>query len=122
MVRSNSRAAGAAGENAAADFLRTAGCIILEQNFRNGKHGEIDIIASLGNLIIFVEVKSRNSGHYGGALYSIGAGKRRSLVKTATAYLVNKRPSLPPDIVFRFDLISVNGNEILWIEDIIRNR
>ena len=54
--------AGKAGEDDAARFLIQKGFTILERNFRNGKYGEIDIIARKDNVIVFAEVKNRSTG------------------------------------------------------------
>ena len=56
------------GEDYAADFLAAQGYRIVERNWRFGHH-DIDIIASKGNEIVFVEVKTRHgsNGYTGGA-------------------------------------------------------
>ena len=51
------------GESFAADFLLENGYAILERNYKT-KAGEIDIIASIGNTLVFVEVKTRSSEKY----------------------------------------------------------
>ena len=52
------------GEAVAMEYLRTKGYAILENNFRT-PFGEIDIIASVEGLIVFVEVKTRTSRTFG---------------------------------------------------------
>ena len=52
------------GEKAAEEYLREKGYTILENNVRT-PYGEIDIIASLDELIVFVEVKARTSQTFG---------------------------------------------------------
>ena len=54
----NTRDKGAFGEEFAADLLKKNGYRILCRNYK-GKHGEIDIIAEIGEYILFVEVKLR---------------------------------------------------------------
>jgi len=52
-------AVGKLGEKYAVNYLRKQHYAILETNFRN-KLGEIDIIAGSSNILVFVEVKTRN--------------------------------------------------------------
>src|ERR1700745_971595 len=52
------RALGAAGEQAAAEMLVALGYEIVERNFRT-RYGELDIVASDGESLVFCEVRSR---------------------------------------------------------------
>jgi putative endonuclease len=52
------------GEQAAAEYIQTKGYEILGKNFRT-PYGEIDIIARVEDLIVFVEVKTRTSRSFG---------------------------------------------------------
>ena len=52
------------GETTAEEYLRAKGYTILGNNIRT-PHGEIDIIASIEGLIVFVEVKARTSRKFG---------------------------------------------------------
>lgn len=63
-IGKQSRKDGYDAENKAVLFLRLKGYKILERNFkppRGTGAGEIDIIAQKHNVIIFIEVKKRNS-------------------------------------------------------------
>jgi len=116
----HNRDLGAGGEDAAADFLISKNFSVIERNYRYGKSGEIDIIAQRGDLIVFVEVKNRISGRYGGALYSIGNKKKTSLKRTARAFIASRPEYNRKELTFRFDLISITVNSIDWIEDMFR--
>jgi len=52
------------GEQVAEEYLAKKGYIILEKNYRT-PYGEIDIVASLDGLTVFVEVKTRTSRIFG---------------------------------------------------------
>lgn len=116
----HNRASGADGEESAAAYLSDRQFTIIDRNYRFGKYGEIDIIAGRGELVIFVEVKSRNSERFGGALYSISSKKKQSLKSAARAFLQANTRYNDPAYTFRFDLIAVSGESIDWIEDIFR--
>src|SRR5271168_5306249 len=49
------------GEREAARFLRRKGLRILTRGYRTNQ-GEVDLIARDGNVVVFVEVKSRREG------------------------------------------------------------
>lgn len=120
MERRNFRQIGAGGEDLAVSFLAERGFEVLERNYRFGRAGEIDLIVRKGNLVVFVEVKSRNTPVYGGPLYAINQRKKQTLRLVAAQFL-SRRPDLDSrDIVFRFDMIAVSGGAVEWIEDILR--
>lgn len=52
------------GEDAAAQYLQERGYEIVEKNART-PHGEIDLVARLDGLTVFVEVKARTSRRFG---------------------------------------------------------
>jgi len=52
------------GEQAAADYLQNSGYTLLEKN-AHASHGEIDLVARLEGVTVFVEVKTRTSRGFG---------------------------------------------------------
>jgi putative endonuclease len=109
-------AAGARAEAHAVDYLRARGVAIVARNFRT-RHGEIDIVARDRNVLVFIEVRRRGSGAFGGAAASITARKRARLVLTAQAYLA----TLPKEPPCRFDAILLDGPDptaIEWQRDV----
>jgi len=103
---------GKRGEKIASSFLAKRGYRIIDRNFRFGRRGEIDIIATYKKSLIFIEVKMRNNGKYGDAIYSINKTKIRRIIKTAKYFLVKNR--LYNEIDVRFDVITIdykNGQE-----------
>ncbi len=111
---------GRRGEEIASSFLLDKGFELLRKNYRFKKSGEIDIIARKENLIIFVEVKSRKTGKFGGALFSINNRKKNTIKKIAEQYLTANQSLLPNDYTCRFDLISIENEKLEWLEDIFR--
>lgn len=92
------------GEDLAAKYLQNHGYKIIERNFRKG-YGEIDIICVKDNVLVFVEVKTRATNLYGGAIESIARYKLHSLIKTAQYYkLIHK--NLPDAL--RIDAILID--------------
>lgn len=95
---------GAVGERMAADYLRSNGYIVREQNWRVGKTIEIDIIAEKEKHIIFVEVKARN-GNWEHPLEAITPDKIRKMVRGADIYL----RGLDHMYEYQFDIITLIG-------------
>jgi putative endonuclease len=67
-------------------------------------HGEIDIIARDGQILVFVEVKTRRDERTAAPIQSVTAAKQRKIVRLAEAYLVRFRGK-PPRC--RFDVVEV---------------
>ena len=104
------RRLGALGERLAADHLEARGFTILERNFRT-RRGELDLIASDRQHLVFCEVKTRIlAGEPGpfGPLVAIGADKRRRLRAMAREWLAEREPAGPPASELRFDAIGVS--------------
>ncbi|MFA6457575.1 MAG: YraN family protein [Bacteroidota bacterium] len=110
MIRfgdSSTRSKGKAGEDSAVQFLRQQGYEILEQNYYY-QHGEIDIIAREGSILVFVEVKSRRSRRFGEPEESVTPKKQELLRRTAEGYVTERYPN---GIECRFDVVSVVMND-----------
>lgn len=113
----NNRSIGTKYEGIAMDYLSKKGYVEMERNYYS-RYGELDLICrdNKKGEIVFVEVKYRKSIEYGNGLESITRSKQRKLVKTATIYLKDKKIK---DIPYRFDIISILGDEIEHIENAI---
>lgn len=97
------RALGRRGEEAAERLLKERGFAIIARNVRF-RIGEIDLVAREGDVLVFVEVKTRKAGGLASGFESIGPGKRRRLVRAARHWIA--RNGLPPGGA-RFDAVSV---------------
>jgi putative endonuclease len=70
------------GEDAAARLLSRKGFDVLARNVRM-PFGELDLVALDGDVVVFVEVKTRRGS---GALQAVDANKRRRLERLAPAF------------------------------------
>ena len=100
-------------EDAALAWLTARGCRLETRNYRS-RFGEIDLIVRDGPVLVFVEVRKRSSGAFGGAAASITATKRDKLLATARLYLAG----LGREVPCRFDAVLLDGTgQIEWIRD-----
>jgi putative endonuclease len=99
---------GAWGEKQAARMLRKKRYRILGKRVRVGAREEIDLVARDGDVLVFVEVKTRAREDFGRPADAVDRKKRQMLSKAAVHYL--KRLRYPP-VYFRFDVVEVIGNE-----------
>ncbi len=105
---------GKKAEDDALAFLQGKGLMPITRNFRC-RLGEIDLIMSDGNTLVFIEVRKRKNRLYGGAAASITTGKQQKIIKTAHFYL-QRYKTLPS---CRFDVVAWDGNECQWLKNTI---
>ncbi len=101
-------ALGRHGEDLAHRYLQKAGYAVVTRNYRAGADSEIDIVARKGDLVIFVEVKSRRTSDFGSPDRAIDEKKQKNIIRGARAYTT--RGSIDWSRV-RFDVISVVFSE-----------
>jgi putative endonuclease len=101
------RAQGDAAEERACRHLDRSGFTIVERNYRT-RGGEIDIVARKGDLLVFVEVRSREVPGLGTPEESVTPAKRRRIVAAARRYLSDVPPSSWREA--RFDVIAIDGS------------
>jgi putative endonuclease len=99
------QALGKWGEERAADYLSTRGYLILGRNIRT-PFGELDIVASHDETIVFIEVKTRTSRRYGWPEEGVTQRKQAHLRSAAEAYLLD-HPELEGG--WRIDVIAIEG-------------
>jgi len=83
------RRLGQLGEEEAVAHLVRRGHAILDRNFRT-RYGELDVVSSTGDCLVFCEVKTRTLGGRAGpltALEAVGPAKRRRLRLMAREWL-----------------------------------
>ena len=82
----NAADTGRAGEEAAAELLRSRGCDVLARNWRRGRY-ELDIVARKDEVLHFVEVKTRRTGSLTPPEAAATRRKFRALARAAACYL-----------------------------------
>ena len=92
------------GEDLAAGYLQRKGYTIIERDWKSGKR-DLDIIAQDGNVIVFVEVKTRRNRLYGEPEESVDYHKLQNLQQAISHYVKFKH--IHQEI--RFDIISIVG-------------
>ena len=110
---SRTSALGERGELLAVDFIERLGYRVVMTNFkvpvgRNSRgvqvSGEIDIIALEDDTLCFIEVKTRESEEFAGALANVNLRKQRQIARTARVY---KRMFGIAQMPHRYDAVSV---------------
>ena len=93
---------GEKGENLAVLMLQKKGYTILNENWRSGRN-EIDIVAKIGETIVFVEVKTRSTEFFGDPREAVSISKQKRLIQAANDYLEQEQLELEA----RFDVVSI---------------
>ena len=106
------------GEEKAAEYLTQIGYRIIAKNV-SCRHGEIDIIASDADEIVFVEVRTRSFGWLMPPEFTVGPEKIKKLKRAARIWTESRRYTG----FWRIDLIAItiregSGPSIEHIKDI----
>jgi putative endonuclease len=108
---------GRTGEDAALDVYRRRGYRLVVRNWRC-RIGELDLVVSRADLLVFCEVKTRRGAAFGGGYEAVTARKRAKIRSVAEAFLQasGARPRAT-----RFDVASVSlgprGAEVELFQD-----
>ena len=112
------RRLGNEAESAALRYLESRGLIPVTRNFRCSG-GEIDLVMMEGPRLVFIEVRYRRSGLYGGAAASVDRRKQCRILVAAELFLQTHQ-ALEFDET-RFDVVAVSGDpadlRLEWIPD-----
>ncbi|MBK9190664.1 MAG: YraN family protein [Crocinitomicaceae bacterium] len=93
---------GKAGERMAAEYLVKKGYEILHRNY-SFKKSELDIVAKKDDVLIVVEVKTRNSDFMAGPEITVTKKKQKAIVKATNYYLEEHHLQTET----QFDIISI---------------
>jgi putative endonuclease len=111
------------GEDAAAAHLESMGYVLRERNYSSyDEYGralwEVDIIAERGDVLAFVEVRSRATDVFGDPEETVTTAKQRRIVRAALHFLTRHQIH---DRDVRFDVISIvatpAGMQLHHLED-----
>lgn len=103
MSKHDNKLRGNAGERIAESYLKKHGYRILSRNFST-ETGEIDLIATDNEYLIFVEVKARLSDEFGLPSEAVDIRKQRKISMVASQYIKKNMLFGAP---VRFDVIEV---------------
>jgi len=92
------------GESQAGAFLKRKGWKVLRRNFRAEGGGEVDLVCRDGEVLAFVEVKTRRRRDFGDPRSAVNRKKQRLIIRGALEWL---RLLDRPDLTFRFDIVEV---------------
>ncbi|MDE3184036.1 MAG: YraN family protein [Bacteroidota bacterium] len=109
---------GVLGEKMAAKYLTAKGFTILHQNWRHS-HWEVDVIASLNDILHFIEVKTRRTQKFGYPEDDVTQKKIQNLINASEEYLFIN----PEWKLIQFDILSIlllkdKPAEYFFIEDV----
>lgn len=96
---------GRQAETVALNHLCRNGLTLIKRNYRC-RLGEIDLVMSEGDLLVFIEVRYRKSDRYGGGAETVDYHKKRKLILTAKHFLASHRRY--GEHICRFDVISAS--------------
>lgn len=91
------------GERKAAAFLRKKGYRVLVRNWRAG-HDELDLVCQEGEVLVFVEVRTRDESALVGGFHSVTEEKKTRLRRACRAYLKGLRRH---PVHTRFDIVEL---------------
>lgn len=114
-VMKNNRKKGDKGEALAVKFLEDKGFGIVTTNYYASRYGEVDIIATDKNILVFIEVKTRTTQAFGHPLESISQAKLQKMRNAATFYIQENNPKVKG---FRLDAIAITLKPELQIEHV----
>ncbi len=120
MGRPTTAAVGKRAEELAREHLCEHGLRLVARNYRS-RGGEIDLIMTDRDCLVFVEVRFRESDRFAPASHTVDIHKQRKLIRTAALYVSRHRRFALS--VQRFDVVAVSGMKnaaIEWIRDAFR--
>ena len=94
------------GETEARRYLETKAYVFIDRNFRVPE-GEIDLVMQDGDIIVFIEVKTRISDKFGTPEESVSKAKRQRLLRAAWAFLQEREMI---DASLRIDFVAIEAS------------
>jgi putative endonuclease len=108
------RDVGRSGEDRAVAYLKRQGYVILERNWRTS-YGELDIVARQKQELVFVEVRTLETPHFGFPEESVGPGKQRQLARLASAYVQQAKHAGE----WRIDVVAIDRDGLRHVQNAV---
>ena len=109
---------GRTAEERALSYLKKHGLAPLRRNFRS-RHGEIDLIMLDSDILVFVEVRSRDNTSMLDPLESIDEIKMSKIISCSEYFLQKEKKW--SNSYCRFDVVTISGSQseekIEWIKN-----
>jgi len=121
-MKDHNRLIGRWGEQYAETYLVDRGWIVLDRNIHT-PYGELDLVVRQGDVLVFVEVKTRTTDSFGFPEIAVSPSKQVRLVQAAEAYLQSHADL--GDLSWRIDVIAIEGKpngklvKVEWFENAI---
>lgn len=103
---------GGAGENLAAKEAKRLGMKVIKRNWRT-PFGEADIVATDGEEVVFIEVKTRTNDAFSTPAAAVDGRKQKKYVDMARYYFSVSGE----ECAVRFDVAEVTEKGINWIKN-----
>jgi len=99
----DSKSIGMSGEQAAAAYLKGKGYKVIQANYR-AAGAEVDLVTTIGDILCFVEVKTRKNCDHGSPEMFVTRSKQLKIIRAARIFAARKPYR---DFRVRFDVVSV---------------
>jgi len=110
----NKRSIGCLMEEKAEAYIKEHGGKVIARNYFF-KGGELDVIAWDKEYLCFIEVKYRADNRLGFPEEAVTRQKQQKIIRGARSYMYQHK--IPFDTPCRFDVISILGEDTVWIKD-----
>lgn len=105
---------GIKGEVLAKNFLISKGYHIIDENVSFNNVGELDLIAMDGNVLVFIEVRTRSDCAFSNPLETVTKSKIKKIIATSRLYL-NKNKIVCSG--YRYDVIGIINENVVHLEN-----
>ncbi len=109
MIPKTKKKIGEEGEIKAAEYLRGAGYVVIDRNFR-ARHGEIDIVCRKDDVIVFAEIKNYSTYDASSMEYALNSTKKQRIIQTSKRYLYEK--GIDEETTVRYDVVFVHNGRV----------